>query len=609
MKPILPFVVAASVTLGAWAESPRDLYSDTWVAIDGLGRSVDPAPTANPAHSDRKVGIFYFLWLGPHGYGGPKGPNDMRPDQGVAPKTEKSYGSPRNLSEILATEPGAPLLGDYSEFHHWGEPEMGYYLSDDPYVIHKHVEMLADAGVDFLYLDVTNGFHYKGVYEVLLTELQRMKARGAQVPEVTFITNSSAATVASFLWEDIYAKGRYADLWFRWEGKPLLLSSPEGVPEKTRDFFTWRQSWAWSTGAGAAWFGDGRDKWPWLDNYPQNYGWHRSPREPEQISVSVAQHSTTNIGRSFHNRAQPEPAAQRPAEGLFFEEQWRRALQVAAPVTMITGWNEWVAQRLPADGTLAMLGSVVPKGGSIFVDAYNAEYSRDIEPMKGGFTDNYYYQMVAHIRQLKGTRPIPPAGPVKTIRIDGNFADWANVTPEYRDHAFDTMHRDHPGWGKIEKYVNKTGRNDIIAAKVSRDAQNIYFMATARDPLTPRTDRNWMLLFIDADRDHRTGWEGYDYVVNAPTLSNTVSTVKKAVIAPDGTVTWKPVAQIPFRTAVKQLELAIPAALLGWSEDENGGLDFKWADNIQKANDITEFSISGDAAPSRRFNYRYAIKP
>ena len=42
-----------------------------------------------------------------------------------------------------------------------------------------------------------------------------------------------------------------------------------------------------------------------------------------------------------------------------------------------------------------------------FVDQYNAEFNRCIQPMKGGYTDNYYMQMAENIRQYKGIRPIP----------------------------------------------------------------------------------------------------------------------------------------------------------------------------------------------------------
>lgn len=75
------------------------------------------------------------------------------------------------------------------------------------------------------------------------------------------------------------------------------------------------------------------------------------------------------------------------------------------------------------------------------------------------------------------------------------------------------MHRDHRG-RYSEYYVNNTGRNDIVGAKVARDDDNLYFYVETADRLTPSTDRNWMLLLIDTDRDRSTGWNGYDVIVN-----------------------------------------------------------------------------------------------
>ena len=42
----------------------------------------------------------------------------------------------------------------------------------------------------------------------------------------------------------------------------------------------------------------------------------------------------------------------------------------------------------------------------------------------------------------------------------------------------------------------------------------MYFYARTREPLTPCTDQLWMMLLIDADRNHRTGWNGYDFLIN-----------------------------------------------------------------------------------------------
>ena len=41
------------------------------------------------------------------------------------------------------------------------------------------------------------------------------------------------------------------------------------------------------------------------------------------------------------------------------------------------------------------------KSNYYFVDQYDAEFNRSIEPMKGGYTDNYYMQMAENLRRYK----------------------------------------------------------------------------------------------------------------------------------------------------------------------------------------------------------------
>jgi hypothetical protein len=219
--------------------------------------------------------------------------------------------------------------------------------------------------------------------------------------------------------------------------------------------------------------------------------------------------------------------------------------------------------------------------------------------MTAGHTDNYYYQMIGNIRKFKGVRAPEKAGGSKTIKIDGSFGDWAAVRPEFRDPIGDTLHRDFKGAGDL-RYTNTTGRNDIIRAKVAYDAKNVYFYVETEAPLTSYKDRNWMLLFIDADRSSSTGWQGYDYVVNYPVLSATSTTLKKTAAGWD----WKTVRNVSYRTKGNAIEISIPRAALGLA-GKPVAFDFHWADNIQKPADIIEFSVSGDSAPDRRFNYRY----
>jgi len=297
-------------------------------------------------------------------------------------------------------------------------------------------------------------------------------------------------------------------------------------------------------------------------------------------------------GRSFRDGA----ADQKPDAVLYgynFEEQWRRVFEIDPEFVFITGWNEWVAMRLNEfNGVQAPV---------IFVDEFDQEHSRDIEPMRGGHGDNYYYQMIANIRRFKGVRPQPAAGPPKTIAIDGDFGDWQDVTPEYRDHTGDPVFRDHPGWGTAGRFLNRSGRNDFAVLKVARDAENFYFYARTRNYISLRVEPHWMMLFLDTDRDHETGWEGFDFVLNRVTPPTHACILERA----GGDFACAPAGQAAYAVKEKELELAIPRAALGLTADTPLDIEFKWADNIMREGNIAEFTVNGDAAPPGRFNYRY----
>ena len=148
--------------------------------------------------------------------------------------------------------------------------------------------------------------------------------------------------------------------------------------------------------------------------------------------------------------------------------------------------------------------------------------------------------------------------------------------------------------------MNTTGRNDFVRLKTARDAKYVYFYAETKANITSRTDPNWMLLFIDSDRNSATGWHGYDYLVNGQVADAKTTTVKKS----NGGWNWKTVCKASYRVTGNRIEIKIPRSAIG-----QGGarvaFDFHWADNIQKPDDIIEFAVSGDSAPNRRFNYRY----
>ncbi|HWH70428.1 MAG TPA: hypothetical protein VNT26_13660, partial [Candidatus Sulfotelmatobacter sp.] len=342
-----------------------------------------------------------------------------------------------------------------------------------------------------------------------------------------------------------------------------------------------------------------QDKWPWLDHTPQQSGWHDSPAHPEQISVAVAEHPTSNIGRSFHRGSQPPPGQTATDQGLYFVEQWQRAREVDPEFVFVTGWNEWIAQRFLNQGQIRMCGRTLEPGETFFVDQYSQEFSRDIEPMQGGHGDAYYYQLVSAVRRFKGVRSLPPVAS-RPVIIDGRFEDWREVGPEFRDTLGDTTARQHPGWKGEPPFEENSGRNDIVAAKVSADTTHLYFYVRTREALTPCSNSNWMLLFLDTDQNPSTGWLGYDFVLNRSNVRAHTTTLQRHA---GGGYHWETVAEVSCQAAGNELEVAIPRAALGLSATVTA-FDFKWADNIQQTGEAGDFLLHGDVAPNGRFNFR-----
>lgn len=579
---LAPALLAALflVAVDARAEAPNPGLP--WPATDALGRSLPLPAEAGPPRSDRFVGMFYFLW---HNQRGGKSPH---------------WDGPYDIARIMARDPEAlnkpdsPLWGPIGMYHYWSEPLYGYYLSQDTWVLRRHAQLLADAGIDTLIFDTTNAQTYPDVYRQLCAVFTQLRAEGGRTPQLAFMVNTEAGKTAAKLYDDFYKPGHYRELWFNWMGKPLLICDPESASPELREFFTLRRAhWPFTlTNTPYAWH--------WEATYPQPYGYTDDPEKPEQVTVSVAQNlrqtdgKVTNMsagdarGRSFHDGAQDSsPGAVN--HGHNFQEQWARALALEPPFVMVTGWNEWIAGRWGK-----------PDGPLIFVDQFDQEFSRDIEPAMGMHKDNYYWQLIANVRRFKGAPALPKASPPKSIALAAGFEQWRTVLPEFVDHRGETAPRDFDGSAE-RHYSNRTGRNDLVACKVARDATHLYFHARTQEPITSPEGANWMWLLIDSDQNPATGWSGYDFIVNrAPGVSGE-TWLEKSV----GEWQWQRVASVSIRVEGNQLHLAIPRAAFGSGEKLPVSIDFKWADNIQRPGDIMDFYLSGDVAPEGRYNYRF----
>lgn len=606
----------------------RDLYSDTWVGTDALGRTMPDSSQVGPPRNDhrRVAGIFYITWH----------------TDNLA-HLKSPYQA--DVSKVLGAHPEARL--DAKDPHwtegsyHWGEPEVGYFLSSDEYVIRHDMSMLSDAGVDVLIMDVTNAVCYWDQWKVVFSTMEKMKAEGNKVPQFCFWAfNGPVIQVVQDLYDRIYKTQQYKDLWFDWDGKPLLLynANPavdangknKGVKDyspQVKSFFTLRNMWwGYYKWAGKRFVGT-EDNW--------SFGYdlgdakvkamdpvslaaiHQGKRE--EFAVTPAQHPASLVGKSW-SRQYGEPqlnefdlpvptlvpwlgkTVEHPeGYGIYFQERWDEAIKADPEFLYLNDWNEWTAGKYQPGKNRETTGFMRRQSTYFFVDQYNAEFNRTISPMKGGYTDNYYMQMAENLRRYKGARPIPELKGVSKINIDGDFADWKSITTEYRDTIGDTIHRDYPGYGGLH-YTNNSGRNDITTAKVAFDADNIYFYAETHQPLTRHTDKNWMLLLIDADKNSNTGWYGYDYLINQSVVDDKTTTLMH-YDAKSPEHPWVEVAKLKYRASGNGLEISVPRKLLQLA-DHACTFDFKWADNPSDLKDPISLCTSGDTAPNRRFNYR-----
>ena len=562
-----------------------DTYSDTWVAVDELNRTVNSSDTGVDApHSNRTVGMFYYICNGPHG----------------------TEGDPiYDITEILKANPSNPQFGAEGKPHWWARPWLGYYENNDQFAINKHLQMIVDAGIDLIFFDVTNAFTYDDTVRMIMRIIDARTAAGLRSPKLCYTVNAGATNVVRHLYNNFYANPENKKYWYYYQGKPLMLVDPDALSELElgiKNHFSMRHCWAWMA--------DEANNWGWLENYPQRVGWGydaNGNRINEQISVATAQHASTKIGKSYHNGSQPAfnqyAVCSETPKGLYFEEQWSRAHAVNPPLVMVTQFNECMAARFTAksssDFSQIRPGGASKIGESIFVDLYSAEFNRDIEPSTHPLIrDNYYMQLVSHVRKYKGARSIPTPSAAKSIQFWHDTDVWDDVFPEYRDDKGDILHRNTLGFQKVAPMTNTTGRNDIKLAKVAKDKNYVSFYVETVDPISDfETSDNWMTLLINSDCNYTTGWSGYDYAVMKHNGDYCLMRNQ------GNRYCWTKICSVRYTLDGNALYFAIEKAKAGLSGDVD--FDFKWADNTPANPDILDFIDKGDVAPNGRFNYRY----
>ena len=578
------------------------------VGVDGLGRVLLTNAEVGGVRENKTVGIFYSSWHGTFAEDGYVAVNnqeilDKYPDIDINNFNDKRWST--------------------AHYHFWNEPIYGYYSGNDEWVIRRQAEMLADAGVDCIICDNTNGaFTWLTTAKKLMKVFHEARVDGVKAPTVTFLLPFGATDGArkqiNELYENIYKAEFYPDSWTMLDGKPLLIAYKSCLDRKAENykditkFFTWREGQpdylAKQSGSG---------QWGWLSVYPQaTYKAKLKDEQIEEITVGVAQNHdyvrhviTAMNGNNVTDRTYTSKGYdERPDAELYganFEEQFEYALTVDPKFIFITGWNEWVAIR---QSSWPPAGGNTPSIRNAFADQFSDKASRDIEPSKGRLKDHYYYQMVNFIRRYKGVNALPEASGAKTVDIYGGFGQWAKVYPEYNTYQGNTGKRAalgyvDPATNSRFKYKDDSGRNDLYDAKVAQDGEYVYFMVRCVDDITPYTDENWMRLYIDVS-DTEKNWETFDFVLNKTTPKDEHTAVLESFTG-EGFETAV-VCDVEYNVAGNVLTVKIPRSALGIG-DGQFTLDFKWADNSADG-DIMDFYTKGDVAPGGRFKFRYTSK-
>lgn len=591
-----------------YVPTPEDRFVDFdysgWEATDMLGRKVASVEDVKAEKKDKHVGIFYWTWRESH-----------------------AHLRTVDVVDVLDKYPAAEYRKDHPAWGegpfqcHWHEPFYGFYRNSDPWIIRHHAALLAAAGVDMLMFDCTNGaLLWRDAYEPLLKGLHEAREDGIRTPQVAFMMNfgpmQSTEYMLRALYQNLYKPGLYSDLWYRVDGKPVVMAYPESLPKEgvceadtallneIREFFTFRPGQPIYAGGPKR-----PDHWGWLEVYPQNKYVTREDGGCEMVCVGVGQNANADricthfndvdtFGRSYTGKDGFAHLSKDSYKyGYNVQEQWDRALDLDPDLVFITGWNEWIMGQWHepwlSDNDSTQLA---------MVDQYDREHSRDIEMDKDGYLDSYYLQLAHNIRRFKGAAQRQPVSAAKTIRVAGGEKQWKDVTPVYRNPKGLTMKRDWDGF-KGHHYVNESGRNDIVEAQVTRDADNVYFHVRCAADITAREGEGWMTLFLDVDRKKATGWEGYDFVINRLPAAPGRATVEAYLPTMEaGSFTWQTVGKASLHVNGDTLTIGVPRALVGLDKKLN--FEFKWSDNMQEKT-VMDFYANGSAAPLGRFNYLY----
>jgi hypothetical protein len=232
--------------------------------------------------------------------------------------------------------------------------------------------------------------------------------------------------------------------------------------------------------------------------------------------------------------------------------------------------------------------------------------------MKGGYSDNYYLQLIRYVRQYKGTPETMRQPEHVTASVEDSFDRFGQARAVYRDFPCGAFRRDCPGYSTV--YRDDSGRNEIVECRAVHDDEKLYFYARTANPIE-RYDYHsaWMTLYLNVGlkgagyRGVPQRWFGYNYIANAYQYTDYTTSLSKCAgqaraLEPD---TFRIFAQLRYKWEGCELMLEIPKSLVGLNAASDFRIEFKWADSATEITRIEDFYQKGDAAPIGRLNFLF----
>lgn len=555
------------------------------VGVDQYGRTVTAIEGYKPK---KQVGIFYWPWIG-------------QPYASGVYDATKISAMPDGLKLLYDLKSTDVTTSPTGQAHFWGEPLFGYYNSADEWVIRRQMKMLTLAGIDFIAFDLTNRVTYKAVYDKVLSTIEDFQRQGWKAPKAVFYTHSKSMETTRELYEDLYKPRRFENAWYKVNGKPMIIAytdvdddiaeaksrsdigyKPEPYSKEILDFFYFK-----------------KPQWPFDPSFENGFPWVEwkfpQPLHGGVMSVTVASHPKVpmsrsitsgwiNWGRGWDPDKQKNIAAD-VDKGTFFQRQWDNAIKIDPDTIFVGGWNEWIAYKQPY-GDEYML-----------CDAANREYSRDVEPMKDGYEDAFYLQMIKNIRRYKG---LPAAenktSPKKASPVSAAAKSYHNVDAT-------SYARNFPGVTDKITYQRAAPVNVLEEVKVSYDPSFIAFEIKAvKDFVAPRAGSEGLNIYIGTGTPSLKGWKGYEILLRQDASAKSFSINKL-----DSSYNLKTIGKTTYTIEGNTLTVKLPRELAGLG---GGAKDFyfKVADGLEHPQDLMDSYLSGSVMPMGRLSYLYQLK-